>query len=113
MLFQPRSALVVSPYWSTSPDKSVTTHYQGLVLYYILPDPNRTAWHARDINDFNIDMTAHEHLYPRNSAFTVVSATCVRNQFWNVTLIENGASSVKASDVPKPRAPLAVQKCVS
>ena len=56
LLFGVGSDLVVSPYWSTTPDKSVTTHYQGVVLYTILPNPSRTGWHGRDINDFNIDM---------------------------------------------------------
>lgn len=57
MLFSPGASIIVSPYWSTTDDKSVTSHYQGTVLYNILPSSRRQGWHARDINDFNIDMT--------------------------------------------------------
>jgi len=110
MLFAPGSQIVVSPFWSSTPDRSVIAHYQGSVAYYIVPNPQRASWHARDINDFNIDMSAHEHLFARNSQFTVVNVTCA-GYYWNVTLMEDGDAGAFR---PQPRMlSSAVQRCAS
>jgi len=110
MLFAPGSELVVSSFWSSTPDITITSHYEGSVIYYIQPNPQRTSWHARDINDFNIDMSAHEHLYSSNAKFTVVNLTCA-GYYWNVTLMEQGDAGIYR---PTPRPPpMTIPRCVN
>lgn len=60
--------------------------------------------------------SAHEHLYSRNSKFTVVSVACVARSYWNVTLVENGAASlaeIAARNALRPKRALAVTRCVN
>jgi hypothetical protein len=113
--FNPLSKLTVSAFWSTSPDASVTQHYRGSVLYYILPDPStRTSWHVRNITQLNIDPSAQEHLYPAFSSFVVLNVTCVGMApygFWNVTLLEQGPGKASTPSMPSGIRPF--QRCTA
>jgi hypothetical protein len=113
--FNPRSRLSVSAFWSTTPDPTVTQHYRGSVLYYILPDPTtRTSWHVRNITQINIDPSAEEHLYPAFSQFTVLNVSCVGQPpygYWNITLLEGGPG--KSTTPSKPSGTRPFQRCTA
>lgn len=113
--FNPRSRLSVSAFWSTTPDPSVTQHYRGAVLYYILPDPaTRTNWHVRNITQINIDPSAEEHLYPAFSQFTVLNVSCIGQPpygYWNITLLEGGPG--KSTTPSKPSGMRPFQRCTA
>lgn len=112
--FAPSSKLSVATFWSTTTDSSVTNKYKGSILYYILPNPQRSAWHVRNITQINVDTSALEHLYPAYSTFVVSNVTCVGKApfgFWNVTLIEAGPGS--PSGRSKPAGTLPFRRCTA
>jgi hypothetical protein len=58
----------------------------------IYPNPTRTAWAAPVINEFSSALFQDEYLYPADSQFTVLSATCVsagtNGNVWSIMLME-------------------------
>ena len=58
--FQPHAVLEVRPFWSTTPDVNVISHFTGLVQYTILPNPNRFGWNGRNINAFSVALFQNE-----------------------------------------------------
>jgi hypothetical protein len=114
--FNPQSRLSVSAFWSTTPDPTVTQHYRGSVLYYILPDPaTRSNWHVRNITQINIDPSAEEHLYPAFSQFTVLNVSCCRSGRHTAigTLRCSRGGPGKSSTPSKPSGTRPFQRCTA
>jgi hypothetical protein len=108
--FNPNSKISVATFWSTTTNPSVSRGYKGAVLYYILPGPFRTSWHARNITTINVDTSNLEVLYPAWSTFTVQNISCVGAApygYWNVTLLENGPGKPNSASKPSGQRPFA------
>ena len=111
--FAEGGTIQVYPNWSTTDAKSVTNHYNGGVLYYILPNPTvRNSWHGKNINPFNINKGNDEWLYASNSRFVVKSVTCdTIGGKWNVTLWEAQPGTLYTRSRPNGRREF--ENCVS
>eukprot|EP00294_Goniomonas_avonlea_P008841 CAMPEP_0114559222 /NCGR_PEP_ID=MMETSP0114-20121206/10806_1 /TAXON_ID=31324 /ORGANISM="Goniomonas sp, Strain m" /LENGTH=407 /DNA_ID=CAMNT_0001744677 /DNA_START=18 /DNA_END=1241 /DNA_ORIENTATION=- len=117
--FQPGSVLQVNPFWSTTPDESVVAHYRGLSQYTILPNPAvRSGWLPREIDQFSIQVSNKEWLYPHGSQFEVLNATCATSAstgetYWNVFLMELGPDTYQPGKISPPAgAPAVPSYCV-
>jgi len=103
----------VNSFWSTTPDISVIAHFQGLAQYHILPGRHRTSWLPREIDQFSIEKSSLEWLYPHGSQFRVINRTCDRSTyqpFWKIYLEELGPETDTFSPSPSAVQPK-FEKC--
>lgn len=79
-VFKPNAIFSISPFWSTTPLSYVISRFTGCITFNILPDPSsRTAWVAKPIANFSVDVSQDEYLYTSGARFVVLSKACVIN----------------------------------